>query len=87
MKFVTERREEETGFGCSKARPQCNGRRQAQRNEEMLQLWGNGSSRYKMLQTEKRKERGNKDCRGGEGGFFNGQGVSTSSPALINSEV
>ena len=50
-------------------------------------MWRNGSSRCKVLQTEKRKEKGNKDCRGSEGGFFNGQGVSTSSPILINSEV
>jgi len=40
-----------------------------------------------MLQTEKREERGNKDYRREEGGFFDRQGVSTSSPALINSEV
>jgi len=40
-----------------------------------------------VLQTKKREERGDKDCRGREGGFFDRQGVSTSSPALINSEV
>jgi len=33
------------------------------------------------------KPRKDKDCRGSEGGFFNRQGVSTSSSALINSEV
>ena len=68
-------------------RPQCDGCGQTQRIEEVLQLWRNRSSRCKVLQTEKREERGNKDCRGGEEGFFDRQGVSTSSPALINSKV
>jgi len=68
-------------------RPQCNGCGQAQRNEEVLQLWRNGSSRCKVLQTKEREKRRSEDCRGNERGFFNEQGVSTSSPALINSEV
>jgi len=36
-------------------RPQCDGCRQAQRDEEVLQLWRNRSSRYKVLQTEKKE--------------------------------
>ena len=47
----------------------------------------NGSSRCKVLQTEEREERGSKNCRRGEGRFFLRQGVSTSSPALIDSKV
>jgi len=30
------RYEEETGFGCSEVRPQCNGSGQAQEDEEVL---------------------------------------------------
>jgi len=40
-----------------------------------------------VLQTEKRKERGDKDHRGSERGFFDRQRVSTSSSASTNSEV
>jgi len=57
------------------------------RDEKVLQLRRNGSSRYKVLQTKEREKRRSEDCRGSEGGFFNEQGVSTSSPTLINSEV
>ena len=78
--------EEEIGFGYSEARPQCNGCGQAQGNEKVLQLWRNRSSRCKVLQTEEREKKWNKDCRRSEGGFFNRQKVSTSSPVLINSE-
>ena len=68
-------------------RPQCDGRGQAQGDEKVLQLQKNGSSCCKVLQTKEGEKRKSEDCRGSEGGFFNGQEVSTSSPALINSEV
>jgi len=68
-------------------RPQCNGCRQAQRDEEVLQLWRNGSSCYKMLQTEKREERRSEDHGECKRGFFLGQGVNTNLPAFIDSKI
>jgi len=40
-----------------------------------------------VLQTKERKERRSKSCGRREGGFFIGQGVSTNSPAIIDSKV
>ena len=40
-----------------------------------------------MLQTKKRKERRSKDHRECNGGFFSGQGVSTNTPAFIDSKI
>jgi len=67
--------------------PNCNGYRQTQRDKEVLQLWGNRSSRCKVLQTKERKERGSKNCGRSKRGFFHGQGVSTNLPALVDSKV
>ena len=68
-------------------RPQHNGCGQAQRGEEVLQLWRNGSSHCKVLQTKKEEKRRSKDYRKYDGGFFPGQGVSTNLPALIDSKI
>ena len=40
-----------------------------------------------MLQTKEGEKRRSEDYRRGEGGFFLGQGVSTNSPALVDSKV
>ena len=50
-------------------------------------MWRNGSSRYKVLQTEKEKKGRSEDYRERDGGFFLGQGVSTNLPALIDSKI
>jgi len=68
-------------------RPQYNGYGQAQRNKKVLQLWRNGSSHCKVLQTEKGKKRRSEDYRERDGGFLLRQGVSTDLPALIDSEI
>jgi len=73
MKFVTRGYEKEIGFGCSEARPQHNGCRQTQGNKKILQLWRSRLSRYKVLQTEKRKKRGSKDSQRREEEFFLGR--------------
>jgi len=68
-------------------RPKYNGYGQAQRNKKVLQLWRNGSSHCKVLQTEKGKKGRSEDYRERDGGFFLRQGVSTDLPALIDSEI
>ena len=50
-------------------------------------MWRNGSSHYKVLQTEKEKKGRSEDYRERDGGFFLGQGVSTNLPALIDSKI
>jgi len=53
----------------------------------VLQLWKNGSSRCKVLQTEKGEKRRSENYKERDGGFFLGQGVSTDLPALIDSKI
>jgi len=60
---------------------------QAQRDEEVLQLWRNRSSHCKVLQTKKGEERRSGDYGECNGGFFPGQRVSTDLPAFIDSKI
>ena len=77
--------EDSPGVLCP-SRP-YNGYGQAQRDEEVLQLWKNRSSRCKVLQTKKGEERGSEDYRECNEGFFPGQGVSTDLLTFINSKI
>jgi len=58
-----------------------------QRDKEILQLWRNRSSCYKMLQTKEEEKRRSKDYRKNKKGFFPGQEMSTNLPILIDSKI